>query len=284
MEHNIVVRNNVKISGKGTQPILFAPGFGCDQTVWRQVIPAFEEHYQVILFDYVGSGNSDISAYTSERYSTLNGYAQDILDVCSYLQLKDVILVGHSVSSMIGLLASIYQPTLFSNLIMIGPSPCYLNDPPEYFGGFEKEDLHSLIEMMEKNYIGWANIFASTVVNNDDRPDVTKELEDRFCSTDPIIAKQFALAAFFSDNRDDLRKGVVPTLILQCSEDIIAPAEVGQYVHEQLPKSEFQVMNATGHCPHMSHPEETVQLINQYLNEVPNTTTTGLENNHRGPA
>ncbi|PFN79147.1 sigma factor SigB regulation protein RsbQ [Bacillus sp. AFS076308] len=265
MDQDILFRNNVKVKGHGRQSIIFAPGFGCDQTVWKSVAKAFEKDYQVILFDYVGLGRSDIHAYDSKRYSSLAGYAQDVLDVCSALNLKDLVFVGHSVGSMIGMLASLSHPEYFSHLVMIGPSPCYLNDPPHYYGGFEKEELLGLIDMMDKNYIGWANVFASTVTNNPKRPEVKHQLEERFCSTDPIIARQFAEAAFFADNRSDLIKVTVPSLILQCSNDIIAPLAVGEYIHKHLPNSMLKYMDATGHCPHMSHPEETIRLIRQYL-------------------
>ncbi|ARK30170.1 alpha/beta fold hydrolase [Halalkalibacter krulwichiae] len=269
MKENIVIRNNVKISGNGEQPILFAPGFGCDQTVWNSVSAAFEDDFQVILFDYVGSGQSDLGSYDVERYRTLDGYAQDILDICSALNLKETILVGHSVGSMIGMLASIKHPEYFSDLIMIGPSPCYVNDPPEYFGGFEREQLIGLIEMMEKNYIGWATFFAGTLLNSTNHPEVNTELEDRFCSTDPIIARQFAEATFFSDNRTDLLNVTIPSLILQCCNDIIAPDEVGEYLHQHLPSSTLTKLKATGHCPHMTHPEEIINSIKQYLKEIP---------------
>lgn len=268
MKENILSRNNVNVSGRGNIPIVFAPGFGCDQTVWKAVAEDFEKDFKVILFDYVGLGNSDLSAYSEKRYSTLDGYAQDILDVCSSLEIKNAIFVGHSVGSTIGMLASLKEPELFSNLIMIGPSPCYLNDPPQYYGGFEKEELEGLIEMMEKNYIGWANIFASTVMGNGDRPELSSDLEDRFCSTDPNVALNFAKAAFFADNRKDLQKVKVPSLILQCSEDVIAPVFVGEYMNQHLFDSTFVQMSATGHCPHMSSPHETVHLMRQYIEEV----------------
>ncbi|MGM0903944.1 MAG: alpha/beta fold hydrolase [Bacillota bacterium] len=265
MEQNILFRNNVKIIGNGAKSILFAPGFGCDQTVWNLVAKAFKEDYRIILFDYVGTGNSDLQAYDVHRYNTLEGYAQDVLDVCSALELENAIFIGHSVAGMIGMLASLRQPEYFSNLIMLAPSPRYLNDPPEYFGGFEKEQLLGLLEMMEKNYIGWATMFADTLLNNPNHPEVKSDLEDRFCSTDPIIARQFAQATFFSDNRKDLMKVSVPSLIMQCSEDIIAPETVGQYLQQHLPNSTYIKMKAIGHCPHMSDPEETIGLIRQYL-------------------
>lgn len=265
MSQNILFRNNVKVKGNGVKTMIFAPGFGCDQSVWDLVSENFEDDYQVILFDYVGLGNSDVQAYDQHKYSTLSGYAQDVLDVCSSLQVKDAIFVGHSVGGMIGMLASLKHAEYFSHLVMLGPSPCYLNFPPDYYGGFEKNQLLQLIDMMEKNYIGWANMFAATVMGNPDRPALTKELENRFCSTDPLIARQFAEATFFSDNRGDLSKVSVPSLILQCAEDIIASASVGEYLHNHLPNSTLKHMKATGHCPHMSHPEETISLIRQYL-------------------
>jgi sigma-B regulation protein RsbQ len=264
MTKTIASRNHVRSFGKGTKPMLFAHGFGCDQNMWRFITPAFENNYRIILFDYVGAGKSDLSAYNPERYSSLQGYAQDVLDICEELDLDDVIFVGHSVSSMIGLLAAVAKPELFSHIIMVGPSPCYINDEG-YVGGFEKKDIEGLLETMEKNYIGWANFLAPNIMGNQDRPELGQELTESFCSTDPVIANQFARATFFSDNRRDLPKLKIPSLILQCSEDIIAPAQVGEYLHTHLPKSTLRVMNAKGHCPHMSEPEETIALIKDYL-------------------
>lgn len=267
MEKIIYSRNNVKSFGKGTQPMMFAHGFGCDQNMWRFITPAFENEYRVILFDYVGAGKSDVGSYNAERYSSLQGYAQDVLDICKELQLSDVIFVGHSVSSMIGLLAALENPEYFSNIIMVGPSPCYINDD-NYTGGFEKKDIEGLLETMEKNYIGWANFLAPNIMANKERPELSEELTESFCSTDPVIASQFARATFFSDNRNDLVKLKTPSLILQCSDDIIAPMEVGTYVHQNLPQSELKIMKAKGHCPHMSEPEETIKLIKEYLSVI----------------
>jgi sigma-B regulation protein RsbQ len=264
MVSSIQARNNVVIRGRGTQPMLFAHGFGCDQTMWRFVTPAFEDDYRIVLFDYVGSGKSDWSAYDPERYSTLEGYVRDVLEICQELDLRDVIFVGHSVSSMVGVLAANQEPERFSDLILIGPSPRYINDS-DYVGGFERADIEGLLDTMERNYLGWASFLTPVIMKNPDRPELTKELEASFCSTDPEIARRFAEATFYADNREDLSKVRVPSLVLQCSEDAIAPAEVGEYMHRHLEGSTFRVMEATGHCPHMSHPEETVRLMKDYL-------------------
>lgn len=261
---NVLARNNVNISGKGTQPLLFAHGFGCDQNMWRFIAPEFESDYRVIRFDYVGSGRSDLSAYNDVKYSTLDGYARDVLDIVRELDLRDVIFVGHSVSSMIGVIAANEEPDRFERLIMIGPSPRYINEG-EYIGGFEQKDIEGLFDMMDRNFIGWANFLAPAIMKNPDRPALGKELTDSFCSTDPVIARNFAKATFYSDNRDDLKNVKVPSLVLQCAEDIVAPTQVGEFVKGQLANSEIRYMKATGHCPHMSHPEETTDLIREYL-------------------
>jgi sigma-B regulation protein RsbQ len=264
MPSNILARNHVQVLGRGTRPMLFAHGFGCDQNMWRLITPAFEEEYKVVLFDYVGSGKSDLSAYDPDRYGTLEGYARDVLEVCEALDLRDVVFVGHSVSSMIGALAAIEAPERFAHLIFVGPSACYVNDPP-YAGGFERADLEGLLDMMDHNYLGWASFLAPAVMGNEGRPELARELEESFCSTDPVIARRFAEATFFSDNRHDLPRVQVPALVLQCSEDAIAPVTAGGFVQEHLPESTFVQMRATGHCPHMSHPEETIEAIRDYL-------------------
>jgi sigma-B regulation protein RsbQ len=243
-------RNNIQVFGQGSQPMIFAHGFGCGQQMWRYIWPAFENDYKIVLFDYVGSGSSDIASYNQERYSSLNGYAQDILDICHTLNLKDCIFVGHSVSCMVGLLASIKEPDLFQSLILVGPSPRYIDE---------------LLVTMEKNYIGWANFLAPAMMKNDDRPELSEELTESFCSTDPVIVKQFAEVTFLSDNRRDLGKVRHPALILQCSEDIIAPVEVGEFLHNQMNGSSYRLMEATGHCPHLSAPQETVAFMKEFL-------------------
>jgi sigma-B regulation protein RsbQ len=249
MATDVIKRNNVKVFGQGTQPMVFAHGFGCDQNMWRSVTPAFEDDYKVVLFDYVGAGKSDV------------------VEICEALDLRDVILVGHSVSSMIGVLAAQAAPDRISRLVMVGPSPRYINDT-DYVGGFERADIEGLLEMMDKNYIGWANFLAPAIIKNPDQPGLAQELTESFCSTDPGIARRFAEATFFADNRADLASIVVPSLILQCSDDIIAPLAVGEYLHRNVPGSTLRVMKATGHCPHMSHPDETIELIQDYLREA----------------
>jgi sigma-B regulation protein RsbQ len=264
MTVDVLKRNNVKVFGSGRQPMLFAHGFGCDQNMWRFITPAFERDYRIVLFDYVGAGKSDVSAFDPRRYSALDGYAQDVLDVIEALDLHDVVFVGHSVSSMIGVLAAKRAPQRFSLLVMVSPSPRYINDA-DYVGGFERADIEGLLEMMDKNFMGWASFLAPVVMKNDDRPELGAELQESFCSTDPKIARRFAETTFFSDNRADLADVPVPSLILQCAEDAIAPVEVGHYLQRHLPDGKLRLMKATGHCPHMSHPEETIMAMKEYL-------------------
>lgn len=257
-------RNNVKILGKGTQPIVFAHGYGCDQNMWRFVYPAFEEDYKIILFDHTGAGNSDETQYSYEKYDTLEGYTEDLLEICTELDLQEVILVGHSVSSMIAVLAAVKEPERFSNLILIGPSPRYINDEG-YTGGFSREDIDGLMEALDSNYLGWAAQMAPVIMGNGERPELGEELSNSFCRTNPEIARHFARVTFLSDNRRDLPAVKVPTLVVQCSEDIIAPQEVGAYVHQNIPNSSFVVLEATGHCPNLSAPEETIKVIKEFL-------------------
>jgi sigma-B regulation protein RsbQ len=267
MDHDVLARNNVRVFGRGTQPMLFAHGFGCDQNMWRLLTPAFEEDYRIVLFDYVGSGRSDLRAYDPERYGTLDGYARDVLDVIHALDLRDIVLVAHSVSSMVAVLAANQEPERFDRLVLIGPSPRYINDDP-YVGGFEQADIDGLLEMMDHNFIGWANFLAPAIMKNAERPELGEELTTSFCSTDPVVARKFAEATFLSDNRADVPKVRIPSLILQCSDDMVAPLEVGEYLHREMPDSTLRVMEATGHCPHMSHPDETIRLMRDYLQPV----------------
>ncbi len=265
MPTDVLTRNNVRQLGHGTQPMVFAHGFGCDQNMWRLVTPAFEADYRIILFDYVGHGESDRSAYDPAKYASLDGFAQDLLEIVRVLDLHDVVLVAHSVSSMIGVLAANEEPERFSRLVMVGPSPRYINDPPDYAGGFDRPDIDGLLDMMDKNYIGWAGALAPLITKNPDRPELGAELNASFCSTDPEVARQFAQATFLADNRADLPRLGIPSLVLQCSDDAIAPQGVGEYVARVTPGSTFHQLRATGHCPHLSHPDETVAAIRDYL-------------------
>lgn len=233
--------------------------------MWRFVAPAFADRYQVVLFDYVGSGKSDLSAYDERRYGSLNGYAQDVIEICEALDLRDVIFVGHSVSGVIGALAANRAPERFERLILVAPSASYINDPPDYVGGFERPDIEGLLEMMDKNYLGWASFLAPAVMKNPDQSELTTELEQSFCATDPKIARRFAEITFLSDNRSDFSKLSVPALIMQCTDDMIAPLPVGEWLAHQIPQNTFRLMEATGHCPHMSAPAETIEVMNEYL-------------------
>ena len=259
-----VQRNNVRITGTGSRTIMFAHGYGCDQNMWRAVSPVFEKDFTVVLFDYVGAGLSDLSAFSRTRYSTLNGYAKDVVEIIDELGLKNVNFVGHSVSSMVGVLAAIERPELFENLVMIGPSPCYINKG-DYVGGFEKSDIDDLIEMLDNNHAGWSAMMAPIIMGNPSKPELAQELEASFCRTSPMHAQHFARVTFLSDNREDLAKLRTRALILQCSEDAIAPAAVGQYVHACLPQSHLVMMEATGHCPHLSSPGLVTTEIQNFL-------------------
>lgn len=262
---SVLERNNVHIAGKPDgRPIVFAHGFGCDQNMWRYVSPAFEDDYQIVLFDHVGAGESDLSAYDRDKYSTLSGYATDVVEICEELGLKDVVFVGHSVSSMVGVLAAKQRPELFGALILVGPSPRYINDDG-YTGGFGERDIEELLEALDSNYLGWSTQMAPVIMGNLERPQLGEELTESFCRTDPEIARHFARVTFMSDNREDLSSVKVPTLVLQCSDDVIAPQAVGQFVSERIPGSRLVVLDATGHCPNLSAPEETVAAIRDFL-------------------
>jgi sigma-B regulation protein RsbQ len=259
-------KNHVKLSGQGRQPIMFAHGFGCHQSMWRFVTPAFADDYQIVLFDHVGHGGSDAATYDRGKYSSLDGYADDVLAICHELDLTDVIFVGHSVSAMIGALAAIREPGRLARLVMIGPSPCYINDG-DYVGGFKREDIEGLLDFLDSNHLGWSSTMAPVIMGNPERPELSDELTNSFCRTDPEIAKEFARVTFLSDNRADLPALTTPALILQCSEDAIAPEQVGRYVHQSLPGSQFVQMRATGHCPNLSAPEETIAAIKAFLRD-----------------
>jgi sigma-B regulation protein RsbQ len=240
--------------------MIFAHGYGCDQNMWRLVVPAFEKQFKIVLFDHVGAGNSDLSAFDSSKYNSLAGYADDILEICHELKLTQSIFVGHSVSAIIGILASIKEPSLFEELILIGPSPRYIDDG-DYVGGFKKSDIDGLLDFLDTNHLGWSATMAPVIMGNPDRPELAAELANSFCRTDPEIAKHFARVTFLSDNRADLPMLKIPSLILQCAQDSIAPVAVGEYVHRHLAHSTLVMMKATGHCPHLSAPQETIAAI-----------------------
>lgn len=245
--------------------MLFAHGFGCDQSMWRFVTPALSDEYRIITFDYVGAGSSDRSAYDPERYGTLAGYADDVLQIIHALDLRDLIMVGHSVSAMIAVLAANAEPERFGELILITPSPRYIDDLPDYRGGFSPADIDGLLQMMDVNAMGWAAYLAPVVMGNPERPELATDLEATFCSIDPLMARQFARVTFLADNRADLEKVTTPSLLLQCTNDAVAPMSVGTYLSKHLAGSTLRVIDATGHCPHVSHPDETVAAITAYL-------------------
>jgi sigma-B regulation protein RsbQ len=263
---SVLQRHNVRVTGRGERTILFAHGFGCDQNMWRSVAPAFEDGFKVVLFDQMGAGASDLSAYDVGKYASLAGYADDVVELAQALGIRDGVFVGHSVSAMIGLLATKQEPSLFSDLVMIGPSPRYINDElTGYVGGFAEEQIHELLDFLDSNHMGWSQAMAPVIMGNADRPELGEELTNSFCRTDPDIAKRFARATFLSDNRDDLSGLSARALILQCAEDVIAPQCVGEYVHNALPGSELVLMQATGHCPNLSAPKETIAAIKAFV-------------------
>jgi sigma-B regulation protein RsbQ len=259
-----VERNNVQVRGAGAQAMVFAHGFGCDQNMWRFVAPEFETDFKTVLFDNVGAGRSDLSAYDPEKYADLAGYADDLIELLRELDLTGTVFVGHSVSAMVGVLASLKAPELFSKLILVGPSPRYVDDD-DYVGGFGAPQIEELLEFLAENPMAWSQAMAPAIIGNPDRPELAEELTASFCRTDPTIATAFARVTFLSDNRADLPKVTTPALILQCSDDIIAPLAVGQYVHDHIAGSEFIVLAATGHCPNLSAPAEVTSAIRAYV-------------------
>ena len=266
MDMGVLERNNVNLSGSG-RPMVFVHGFGCDQNMWRFVAPHFARNHQVVLLDLVGSGNSDLSAYDKEKYASLHGHARDLCEIFEALQLSDVVLVGHSVSAMIGLLASLQCPGRIGAQVMVGPSPSYINDG-DYTGGFERSDIDQLLETLEANYLGWSSNMAPVIMGAPDQPELATELTNSFCRTDPEIARHFARVTFLSDHRQELAKVKEPTLILQCSEDVIAPVAVGEYMHRQIPHSVLKIIRNVGHCPHLSSPGASVDAIESFLDRL----------------
>jgi sigma-B regulation protein RsbQ len=259
-----IKRNNVHVVGNRRTAMMFAHGFGCDQNMWRHVAPAFEAQFKTVLFDHVGAGGSDLKAYDPKKYSILDGYADDVVEIGKELGLKNAVFVGHSVSAMIGLLAALKAPGMFASLVMVGPSPRYI-DEDGYIGGFNDTQIEELLSFLSENHMGWSAAMAPLIIGNPDRPELAEELTNSFCRTDPEIAKQFARVTFKSDNRADLQRIEIPTLILQCSEDIIAPPSVGEFVHAKMPNSKLVILKATGHCPNLSAPEEVISAMRDFV-------------------
>ncbi len=262
-------RNNVTLLGPVEGPargpaVVLAHGFGCDQNMWRLILPELVRHHRVVLFDYVGSGGSDLSAWDERRYSALDGYARDVVEVCEELDLDRAVFVGHSVSAMVGVLAARSAPERIGSLVMVAPSPRYLDDDG-YHGGFSEEDIEELLASLESNYLGWSAAMAPVIMGNPERPELGQELTNSFCATDPDIARVFARTTFLSDSREDLKSVTVPTLVLECAQDVIAPRQVGAFVHAAIPSSRLVTLDATGHCPQLSAPEATVEAILAFL-------------------
>jgi sigma-B regulation protein RsbQ len=260
----VIERNNVHIRGSGERTMVFAHGFGCDQNMWRFVEPAFEGDFRTVLFDHVGAGGSDLKAYDKLKYASLAGYADDVVEIGREVCLKDAVFVSHSVSCMIGVLAAQKAPGMFGKLVMVGPSARYINDG-DYVGGFSEKQIEELLQFLEANHMGWSAQMAPAIMGNPDRPELGAELTNSFCRTDPEIAKAFARVTFKSDNRGDLVKVDIPTLILQCSDDIIASKEVGEFVHRGIPNSEIVFLEATGHCPNLSAPDEVIAAMRRFV-------------------
>jgi len=262
-KQNTMTRNNVNVIGSGDKTLVLAHGFGCDQTMWRFLVPFLEDDFKLVLFDYVGCGKSDVSYFNHERYSTLHGYAMDLIDVCDALSLSEVTVIGHSVSSTISVIAANQRPDLISKLVLVCPSPCFLNLSSEYRGGFDREDLEELLNLMDKNHIGWANYLAPLVMGANDNQFVT-ELSESFCSTEPQYLKPFAHATFFSDHRNDFKKVKLPSLVLQSANDALASQEVGQFTASALQFSTLEVIEAQGHCLHMTNPEQLYTKFSEF--------------------
>lgn len=262
--NSVTKKNNVEVLGTGSDVLMLAHGFGCNQQMWRFLIPELAQRFQIVLFDYVGANTVDLSAFCNKKYAELDGYAQDIIDICEALDLRNVTLVGHSVSGMISLIAAQKIPERIANLVMVCPSPCFLNVNDEYQGGFEREDLQELLDLMDKNYIDWANYLAP-LVTGVDAGALTSELSESFCSTNPITAKTFAKATFFSDHRNLLPQNQHPTLLIQSEQDSLAAVTVGEYMARNMPYSQLNVIAGRGHCLHMSHPKSVAAVINEFL-------------------
>jgi len=261
---NIQQRNNVHVVGNGARTLVFAHGFGCDQNMWRRLVPTFSDRFRIVLFDLTGSGKSDLAAYDRDKYGSLRGHAADVLDIIGEVADGPVIFAGHSVSAMIGLLAEIEAPDRFAAQIMIGPSPSYINDG-DYVGGFTRADIEDLLQTLDSNYLGWSSTMAPAIMGAPDQPELAEELTNSFCRTDPEIASHFARVTFLSDHRSDLEKTASPTLLLQCSDDLIAPLSVGEYMHRTLRNSSLRIIDNVGHCPHLSAPSASIDAMEEFL-------------------
>lgn len=261
---SVYARNNVQIIGTGSQVLMFGHGFGCDLNTWRLITPAFEKSFKIVLFDYVGAGSSDQSAYDEDRYSSLDGYAQDVIDICRELELSEVTFIGHSVSSMIGLLAVKNSPDFFKKIVFIGPSPRYLNDV-DYEGGLDRDVLEDLLDVMDNNYLGWSSVMAASIMGNPERPELAEGLSNSFCSTNPEIAKKFARVTFLSDNRQDLSLLKIPSLTIQCQNDFLTNEKIAEYIKTHTPGNQITFLTSSGHCPHLSDPEGVINAIKPFL-------------------
>jgi sigma-B regulation protein RsbQ len=267
MKMSVQRRNNVRTAGEGPATMVFVHGFGCDQTMWRYLAPTFQRRFKTVLFDLVGSGSSDLSAYDRSKYDSLHGYAADLLEIIDEFSDGPALLVGHSVSAMIGMLATIEAPERFAAHLMVGPSPCYINSE-DYVGGFTRPDIDDLLRTLESNYLGWSSTMAPAIMGAPDQPELAVELTNSFCQTDPEIAKHFARVTFLSDHRADLPKAKTPALILQCSDDIIAPRSVGEYMQRAMPKATLRIIDNVGHCPHLSAPSASTTAMEEFLRPI----------------
>ncbi len=261
---NVLRRNNVRVMGHGSRTLLFVNGFGCDQSIWRAIAPAFSSEFRLIFFDHMGAGHSDTTAYDPTKYASLAGYTQDLLDICRQLQLKQTLLIGHSVGAIIGMLAAIEEPAWFERLLLLCPSPCYINHP-NYHGGFEVADIDSILAYMTTDYVGWADSFAAFLLGTPDRPSMAVELAHSFCQNDPAITKQFARVTLMADNRHDVGRLQVPCLLVQCAHDLVAPREVGEFLLAAIPQATLLTLPVSGHCPHVSAPAETLSAIRAFV-------------------
>lgn len=261
---DVARRNNIKILGDGPATMVFSHGFGCDQNMWRFLAPQYSARFKTITFDLVGAGGSDVAAYDPKKYASLSGYVDDLLEIVDEFATGPVIFVGHSVSAMVGMLAGIREPEKFAAHVMFGPSPCYINDG-DYVGGFSREDIDSLLDTLESNYLGWASSMAPAIMGAPAQPELGEELTNSFCRTDPAIAKHFARVTFMGDNRADVGRLIAPTLVVQSSDDLIAPLSVGEYLKRTLPNGMLRVVENVGHCPHLSAPCASADVMDEFL-------------------